>query len=204
MERDGTPEVDETKQQHPDRNGSDVKKLYTMTAAVLVTLVTAVLGLMAVTPAYADSPPFKMVNYLTGRCLQVYPVDGDYTANNAPVVDDPCTGQAQELWVSRGTGSGWFQLINQRGGKCMDVEDGYEFDLAAIQQYACKPITGQNWKTMVNDPFAGGKALITQVRGNRDECVDVWYGRNYEHYQVVTVHCTSPNEAQTYLMVNVS
>ena len=181
----------------------DVKKLHTMTAAVLVTLVTAVLGLMATAPAYADSPPFKMVNYLTGRCLQVYPVDGDYTADSAPVVDDPCTGQPEELWVSRGTGSGWFQLINQRGGKCMDVGDGYPFDGAAIQQYACKPIEGQNWKTRVNDSFGGGKALITQIKRSRDECVDVWYARNYQHYQVSTVHCTSPNDAQTYLMVNV-
>jgi hypothetical protein len=170
-----------------------------MAGTVLVTMVAAVLSVTVTTPAHAAGPSFKMVNYLTGKCVEVD--HHDYFANGALVIEEPCNGQPEQLWSSQGTGNGWYHLVNQRSFKCMDVHNGDKSDGGRVQQWACSSTSGQNWKTRTVDPFTGGQAVVSQLRDNRDLCLDAWYGRNHTLPEVNTWHCSTPNDAQTYAVV---
>lgn len=71
-------------------------------------------------------------------CLDV---EGNSTANGAPVQQSNCHGQDNQLWKLVDMGNGKFQIVSKRSNKCLDVawdnERYAHSNGARIQQWTC-------------------------------------------------------------------
>lgn len=165
-----------------------------MTAAGAVSLA---LTMGSAQTAHAVDNTFTIVSHLTGKCLEANPY-GDYYANGDAIIEAACNGQLEQRWASNGVGGGWFHLVNQRSSMCIDVRDGWEFDLGEVQQWTFTSTRGMNWKATQVDPFSGGYSIRSQLNDHTAMCLDDWYARNAVHPVTNTWHCSPNNAAQTY------
>jgi pectate lyase len=174
-----------------------MKRQQVTASLIMAGAISVALTMGAGQPAHAADNTFTIVNHLTGKCLEASPY-GDYHANGDLIIEETCNGQPEQRWATDGTGGAWFHLVNQRSSLCMDVQDGWRFDLGTVQQWECTSTRGMNWKATLVDPFSGGYAVVSQINDSTAMCLDDWYARNSAHGSTVTWHCSSKNDAQTF------
>ncbi|MCE7009489.1 RICIN domain-containing protein [Kibdelosporangium philippinense] len=123
--------------------------------AVLGTVLGVVLVIAA--PASAEEPRYVFTQNQGHVCLSV---PGSTTENNAQLVYDPnCSYRANQRWRQHDVGGGWFELIAEHSGKCMDVR-GASRDRVPIIQFQCYGTDNQLWR--FND--VGNNRVRLQVK----------------------------------------
>ena len=162
---------------------------------ILAGAVPAVVSVTAAIPAHADGGFVTLSNFGSGLCAEVNPQD-NYFANGARVQQQTCNGQLEQAWLRVGVGGGYYNLVNQRSGQCMDVRNGQNADRVQVQQWTCTNTPGMKWKiqrTGVN----GSDRLISQIGGR---CLDVAGGSLAPGAKIQIYSCTSSgNTAQSWV-----
>jgi len=94
--------------------------------------------------SYDGHNVFELVNYNSGKCLEVYHSD---TANGAKVDQWSCNNTLTQWWyVVPGGWSDWAELKNLNSGKCLTPLDGNNVTGTAMVQEPCAPDTpGEEW-----------------------------------------------------------
>ena len=90
-------------------------------------------GVSAVDQGITDSGYFQLRVAASGQCMEVK--DGSF-ADNAPVVQKPCTGAWNQQWIHRTSGvSGWPHLVVRRSGTGLVIQSESLLNGAQAVQY---------------------------------------------------------------------
>jgi hypothetical protein len=147
-------------------------------------------------PAQAAVPNyFAFTNYGSGKCAGLS--TADYYDNGARVIQQTCNGQPEQQWAPVGLGSGNYQWVNARSGKCMDVTDGKNADRTPIQQWNCTNTIGMSWHVYGPIPTPLPAQVVSRIGGR---CLDVAGGSGQDGAAIQTYHCTSGNTAQAWVI----
>lgn len=80
------------------------------------------------------NPAFQIKNNKGGLCLEVK----DYKTHNGAVVHQaPCKWNENQKWKKVHRGGGWFQLISQLSGMCLDLQGGRMGNRVPLQMWKC-------------------------------------------------------------------
>ncbi len=92
----------------------------------------------------ADGAPFILGNALTG---EVATLQAARAAGGAPLVMQPGTGAANQVWQLQPAGDGSYLLRSQATGKCVVARGGRAVAGAPLVQQSCPslPAAGQRW-----------------------------------------------------------
>lgn len=93
----------------------------------------------------ADGAPFTLGNALTG---EVATLQAARAAGGAPLVVQPATGAANQVWQLQPAGDGTYLLQSQATGKCVVARGGRAVAGAPLVQQSCPslPAAGQRWR----------------------------------------------------------
>ncbi len=153
---------------------------------------SAISVVAAEAPAYAAGAYHPIVNYGSGKCAGLSPLD--YYSNGARVVQQTCNGQPEQQWAPIPLGSRYYRFVNARSGMCMDVRNGKSADRTPVQQWTCTNTPGMSWYV------ASIPAIVpTQVRSKiAGKCLDVRGGSLQDGAAIQIYRCTSNNSAQSW------
>ena len=104
--------------------------------------VWACLSLGAASPANAAVTYQQVVNWHSGKCLDVA---GGSQAVGARVQQYTCNGTPAQQWTQEFTGSGYFRLRVGVSGQCLTVKDASQDDNAPVVQQPCTWAYNQQW-----------------------------------------------------------
>jgi hypothetical protein len=180
---------------------------------VLATVVsTVVAATMVGQPAYANNPG-TIKSYRSGLCLE--PVPGPFQSvydNGVRIAQMPCNGSAAQLWRSILLGQarsplykcsfgcpeiplqGYYYLMNNLTGRCLDVKDARTEDGAVIQQFSCNGGGSEKWFKHRNNLWP---QYVQYVNSRTAKCLDVPYATTSASY-IWQYHCTPLNVAQEF------
>ncbi|MFI7069881.1 RICIN domain-containing protein [Micromonospora sediminicola] len=164
--------------------------------AVAASLLAAGLGAAALgQPAQAAGGHYQIVNYGSGKCLEVDRY-GAPSSLGGLVVQRTCDGQAVQRWSP--VGQSTYTFVNQSSGMCLDVRNGVNADGTPLQQWACTGTTSMKWTVSPNS-FSGVHQVRSQIGGR---CLDVRGGSSADGATVQIYHCTGfGNPAQVWSFV---
>ncbi|MFD4205436.1 RICIN domain-containing protein [Micromonospora tulbaghiae] len=149
-------------------------------------------GVASGPPAQAASGHYAIVNYGSGKCLEVDRF-GAPSSLGGPVVQRTCDGQAVQRWSP--VGKSTYTFVNQFSGMCVDVRNGVNADGTPLQQWACTGTSSMKW-TVDPNSFAGVHQIKSQIGGR---CMDVRGGSAADGATVQIYHCTGfGNPAQVW------
>lgn len=109
------------------------------------------LGVASGPPAQAATGHYAIVNYGSGKCLEV-DRSGAPSSLGGRVVQRTCDGQAVQRWSPVGRDT--YTFVNQFSGMCVDVRNGVNADGTPLQQWACTGTSSMKW-TVDPNSFAG-------------------------------------------------
>ncbi|WP_333767065.1 RICIN domain-containing protein [Streptomyces sp. IBSBF 2435] len=150
-------------------------------------------------PAMADgsagaSPRAVVARQFTLRLAsnpgQVANVRGASTANDAPVVQYPWTGAANERWEADSAIDGYYRFTSVHSGKCLNVRGGGTADDTRVIQYTCSDADNELWKFV---PKGIGYQIVVKSSG---KCLNVRGGVGVDN-PLIQYTCTSqgtPND----------
>ncbi len=113
--------------------------------------------------ARTGSGPIKVAH--SGMCLTV---PGANPAETVQIVQQACTGAAEQTWRIQPAGNG-FSLVNQATGLCMDSQTS-RTNGSAVWQIRCRNLTQQTWSAQAQ---GAGVRLNAAYSG---KCLDVYGG----------------------------
>jgi hypothetical protein len=149
---------------------------------VLSTMLAAVVGLAfggaaSAAPASRPGPEplaagifAQIVNEYSNKC--VIP-KGNSTNGNAPIVQRTCEERVNHRWALYPTGNGYYWIVNQGSGLCLDLVANSEDEVVIgtrVQQFWCSTAyTSEQWQLI--SYFGTGIYLFqTRIKGL---CLDV-------------------------------
>jgi hypothetical protein len=146
-------------------------------------------GMAAAAPAGDTAPQAigsftQMVNEYSRKC--VIPKGKSLNAN-APIVQRTCENNATHRWIMTPLGNGYYWVINQGSGLCLDLAANSEEEVTygtRVQQFHCSTAyTGEQWRKI--DYFGTGIYLLQNRIKNL--CMDVQFrsGSNDAPLQVI-------------------
>lgn len=160
--------------------------------AVAAGVLATGLGVALAPPAQAASGYYGIVNYGSGKCLEVDRF-GAPASLGGLVVQRTCDGQAVQHWSP--VGQSPYTFVNRFSGMCVDVRNGVNADGTPLQQWACTGTTSMKWTVSPNS-FTGVHQIKSQVGGR---CMDVRAGSSADGATVQIYHCTGfDNSAQVW------
>jgi hypothetical protein len=172
-----------------------VNNLRRISSLILAGAIPAVVSMTAAVPAHADGGFVTLTNFGSGKCAGVNPQD-NYFANGARVQQQTCNEQPEQNWLRIGVGDGYYKLVNQRSGQCMDVRNGQDANRVQVQQWTCTNTRGMKWR--ITRQGVNGSDRVTSQIGGR--CLDVDGGSLADGAKIQIYACTSAgNTAQSWI-----
>ena len=124
-----------------------------------------------------------IVNVASQGCLGMFrDPAGDFSLY---LVDNDCTGSPERQWTEQPVGDGWYRIVNQGSGFCLDSRG-----LFAIQ-LSCDDSAGQRWQ-QVRQPGMPPNAV--QLRNPQNGCLELIAfeptpGDHSQHYMLKAGPC---------------
>jgi hypothetical protein len=111
--------------------------------AVVGALVAGLTGWPS-TDAVADSPNYKIINYNSGKCMDV---SGPSTANGATIYQWTCHSGFNQQWRFQQDwfSDGYFLMVARHSNKCADVAGVSTANGARVHQWTCHNGANQQW-----------------------------------------------------------
>jgi hypothetical protein len=150
---------------HPDRETAD------LSALVATGLSAAYAAAFQVDPPPPPGllAPISLATDWSGNCLQ--PINKSMDPG-AAIVEEKCTGVAENVWILIDVGNGSFHLMNGLSGLCLDAR-GAATNRTPVQQWTCDQITNENWEFLAVAGAPYKAVLRSRVSGSSSYCLDV-------------------------------
>ncbi|HEV2637971.1 MAG TPA: RICIN domain-containing protein [Actinocrinis sp.] len=139
---------------------------------------------------------YEVKNTNSGQCVQP---SGGATANGTALVQEPCTGAANQLWQFQSNGNGTYHVANQAASaEVWDVAGGTGAtgNGTAVQIWASTGSSNQQWaaKSVANGNFE----FAAQNSGT--ECLDVTNTSTTAGTALQQWACSASDPAQTFAL----
>ncbi len=162
---------------------------------MLVLLFTTLLAVLAAgavaSPAQAATTYKQITNNGNSKCIDVA------TQNNYTVQLWSCNGGSQQKW-SEGYINPYFNFVNQRTGKCLDVAGSGVGAVAVVN--TCNANYSQLWQVIFADNPAGGHGWYQQLQNaGSGLCLDL-YNNSSSNGTVLQQYWCYPTQAQYWNM----
>lgn len=135
-------------------------------------------------------------NENSGKCLQPRSSDA-----NALVVQRTCGPWGGMGWALQNIGGGYYWLVNNYSGMCMDLQANSEAEVVRgtlVQQFWCNiEYTGEQWQ-LVPSTTAGYYHLRNRIKGL---CADIRNRSTANDAQLQVIECKSFESAQRFRFV---
>jgi hypothetical protein len=143
--------------------------------ALGVTLL-AMIALPAAQAAAQGSAYFKIMNYDTGKCIDV---QYSSTSNGATIYQWTCHGHPNQQWqtVPDWLTDGYSLIVARHSGKCMDVAGASTSNGAKVHQWTCHNGANQQWDVhfpSVGSPVPPNRRYIIRNR-HSGKCLEPAY-----------------------------
>jgi glucosylceramidase len=144
-------------------------------AFVTVAAVVGALSAVSATPAAAATGPYEIINFNSGKCVDV---SGISKSDGANVHQWTCRHQSNQMWsvVPDWYTDGYFLLVVQHSGKCLDVSGPSTADGANVHQWTCHNGFNQQW-SLTGGPGGGapvpGNTVYRFVNRYSGKCLEV-------------------------------
>jgi len=178
------------------------RKLRRMAAAAVA---VSALSVIATGPASAadNDGSFTLVNYGSGKCIEVVPdSNGNYFTNGNVIQQRTCDGSPAQRWyisTLRIEGLLADHLVNRFTNQCMDVKDGNQADRAVVQQWTCNADgTSMAW---IPGPSSLDPAARSFTNWRSGKCIDIPGGSGQDFAKLQQYRCTDPNTAQSFFRI---
>jgi glucosylceramidase len=172
---------------------------YTLPAGAVATFTwpTAPSGSGTGTGSINSSAWYEVRNANSGLCVQS---SGGATGNGTPLVQEPCTGSAAQLWQFQSNGNGAYHVANQASsGEVWDVTGGTGATAngTVIQIWSSTGASNQTWAA--SQVASGVYEFAAQNSGS--ECLDVTNVSTSAGAQMQQWACSTPDPAQRFSLV---
>ncbi|WP_434097118.1 RICIN domain-containing protein [Streptomyces mirabilis] len=144
-------------------------------------------------------PYYNLVARHSNKCVDVKDnssADHNTSADapdtqKAPVVQFTCNDGLNQQWRLEGAGDGYYRILAQHSGKCLDVEHASTADEAFVNQYSCGSGQNQQWK--FDDQGNGYYRLVARHSG---KCLDVPAGSKNDIVRLIQYTCGTGTNQQ--------
>lgn len=177
--------------------------------ATLLVGLTLSLGGLALGPAAQAAPGpgheispaaagnfYQVVNKHSNKCVTPR---GNSTGLNALVVQRSCENRVSHRWAPEYVGNGYYWLVNQGSGLCLDLQANSEEEVqigTLVQQFACRvEYTSEQWELVPGPAPSGHYQLRNRVKGL---CADVKFRSTANDAQLQVIECKYNEPAQLF------
>lgn len=179
------------------------RRLATMVTAVVVAVTagTALAGSAHAAPTSQDVQPlgvgvFQQIrNEFSNKCIIP---KGNSLNPNAPIVQRTCENRTQHRWALFSTGNGYYWIVNQGSGLCLDLAANSEDEVTygtRAQQFTCDmAYTSEQWAPI---SYFGTGIYLYQNRV-KNLCLDVLGRSGSNDAPLQVIECKLYETAQQF------